>query len=259
MVRANANGFEVDQSAADLLWGPREPPTRGPRPGLTLAGIAGAAVHIADTDGLGALSMQRVAAALRVTKMALYRYVGGKAELTSVMIEAAVGEPPHLAGLSGGWRARLEEFARVLGEAWREHPWLPWVTVGDRVMGPRELGWVESAVSALHGTPLDGTERLDAVFVLFGHIRNTQSLSTAGTQPWTADKRLTPTMRRLLAEHAAGYPALSEAFHIAAADAAGAAEGSSGASADNGRQFGLRRLLDGLELLIDQRGGPRAE
>jgi AcrR family transcriptional regulator len=257
MVRANANGFEADQSAADLLWGLREPPTRGPRPGLTLEGIASTAVHIADSEGLGALSMQRVAAALPVTKMALYRYVSGKAELTSVMIEAAVGEPPQFAGLPGGWRARLEEFARLLGEAWRVHPWLPWATVGDRVMGPRELGWVESAVSALRGTPLDGTERLDAVFVLFGHIRNTQSMSTAGTQPWTADKRLTPTMRRLLGEHAAEYPALSEAFQVSAADSAG--EGFAGGSADNGREFGLRRLLDGLELLIDQRGGPLPE
>jgi hypothetical protein len=81
-------------------------------------------------------------------------------------------------------------------------------------------------------------------------------MSTAGTQPWTADKRLTPTMRRLLGEHAAVYPALSEAFQVSA-DSAG--EGFTGGSADNGREFGLRRLLDGLELLIDKRGGPLPE
>src|SRR5882757_376415 len=257
MVRAGAGERDAEQGTAALLWGLREPPSRGPRPGLTVARIAAAAVEIADADGLDALSMQRVAAALGVTKMALYRYVAGKSDLEAVMIEAAVGDPPDLAGVPGGWRARLEEFVRLLALAWHRHPWLPWVTVGDRVMGPRELGWVESALAALDGTPLDGTERLDAVFVLFGHIRNTQSMSTAGTQPWTADKRLTPTMRWLLGEHAADYPALSEAFHVSTGDSAG--EGFAEGSSDNGREFGLRRLLDGLELLIDQRGGPRAE
>jgi AcrR family transcriptional regulator len=244
MVRAGAGERDAAQGTAALLWGLREPPSRGPRPGLTVAGIAGAAVGIADTDGLEALSMQRVAAALGVTKMALYRYVAGKSDLEAVMIELAVGDPPDLAGVRGGWRARLEEFARLLARAWQEHPWLPGATVGDRVMGPRELGWVESAVAALDGTPLDGTERLDAVFVLFGHIRTTQSMSTAGTQPWTGDKRLTPVMHGLLAANGERYPALHQVF---------AEEGSLAGSADNGREFGLLRLLDGLELLIERR------
>jgi len=245
MVRAHAGELETDQGTVDLLWGLREPSTRGPRPGLTIDGIARAAMAIADADGLDALSMQRVAASLDVTKMALYRYVAGKAELSAVMIELAVGEPPSLVGVPGGWRARLEEFVRRLADVWHEHPWLPWATLGDRVMGPRELGWVESAVRTLAGTPLTGAERLDAVFVVFGHIRNTQSMATAGTQPWTTDKRLNPTMRRLLLQRGSDHPALTNAF--ASLDA--------NVPADNGRSFGLCRLLDGLQLLIDQRGG----
>jgi AcrR family transcriptional regulator len=243
MVQAGAGEIDADQGTVALLWGLREPPRRGPRPGLTVEQIALAATRIADADGLDALSMQRIAAALGVTKMALYRYVAGKSDLAAIMIEAAVGEPPDLSRVPGGWRARLEEFVALLVETWRLHPWLPWATVGDRVMGPRELGWVESAVSALDGTPLDGAERLDAVFVLFGHIRTTQSLSTAGTQPWTDDKRVT---RQLLAAHRERYPALTQVL---------SAEGSLGGSADNGREFGLRRLFDGLQQLVDQRGG----
>jgi hypothetical protein len=54
--------------------------------------VADAAVDIADTDGLSAVSMQRVAAQFAVTKMALYRYVASKAELLAVLIEAAVGD-----------------------------------------------------------------------------------------------------------------------------------------------------------------------
>lgn len=233
-----------DQDAiVALLWGPAREPTRGPKPTLSVERIAGVAVRIADAEGVGAVSMQRVAAELDVTKMALYRYLTGKAELVAVMVEAAVGEPPDLDGIAGGWRPRLREFARCLSESWRGHPWLPWVTTGERIMGPKETGWVECALGALAGTGLRGAEQMNAAFLIFGHIRNTQSLSTAGTQPWTTDGTAAPGMRRLLHEHADSYPALNAAMDSAKASP----------SEDNGREFGLQRILDGLEIIITER------
>ncbi len=62
----------------ELLWGRQHQPSRGPKPAMTLAGIAEAAIRIADAEGLDAVSMQRVADDLPVTKMALYRYVPGQ-------------------------------------------------------------------------------------------------------------------------------------------------------------------------------------
>ena len=59
----------------DFLWGGRAEPTRGPKPALSLARIADAAIAVADADGLAAVSMQRVAADLGFTKMSLYRYL----------------------------------------------------------------------------------------------------------------------------------------------------------------------------------------
>jgi AcrR family transcriptional regulator len=239
---------------AELLWGLRERPSRGPKPTLDIGRIARAAMEIADTDGLAAVSMQRVAEALDVTKMALYRYVTGKAELIAVMIEAAIGEPPDLDGVPGDWRSKIEQFGRDVSASWQRHPWLPWVTIGDRVMGPNEIGWIERAVATLEGTGLDGGERLDAVFILFGHLRNTQSMGTAGTQPWTTGKRVSPAMRELFRKHGDRYPALTAAVGSAV-----------GSSRDNGREFGLQRILDGLQVHIaarssasDQRGLPIA-
>jgi AcrR family transcriptional regulator len=243
------NAYEDQSSVIELLWGLREPPTRGPKPTLSVERIARVAMNIADTDGLAAVSMQRVASELEFTKMALYRYVSGKSELLAVMIELAVADPPDLSGVPGGWRGRIEEFARLLSLVWQRHPWLPWATLGDRVMGPRELGWIEAAVGCLAGTGLTGTEQMDAVFVLFGHIRNTQSMSAAGTQPWDSDKKVTPIMEGLLADYGDRYPALTAATS--------SVNGS--ASHDNGRAFGLERILDGLEMLIARRAGNRPE
>ncbi|WP_158845795.1 TetR/AcrR family transcriptional regulator [Saccharothrix deserti] len=232
-----------EDQRADLLWGSRNKPARPPRLALTVDRIAGAAIEVADAEGMASVSMQQVAARLDVTKMALYRHVASKAELVAVMIESAVGEPPNLRTVPGGWRPRLVTWADLMRETWQRHPWLPAATTGERMTGPREVGWTESAVAALTDTGLDGGERMDAVFLLSGHIRNTQSAETAGTQPWTAEKHL----REILQEHRERFPALHEA-----------AQSTNGAPRDNGWEFGLNRILDGLEVLIKGRRPNRA-
>ena len=45
-------------------WGVRERPHKGPKPALSLPRIVAAAVQVADTEGLDAVSMGRVAAEL---------------------------------------------------------------------------------------------------------------------------------------------------------------------------------------------------
>jgi AcrR family transcriptional regulator len=224
----------------DLLWSLADQPVRGPRPVLSLAAIARSAIEIADSDGIDAVSMQRVAAALGVTKMALYRYVKSKAELVAVMIETAVGDPPDLAPGPDGWRAKLEDWAGRLRANWQRHPWLPGATVGNRFMGPREIGWTESALRPLAGTGLTGAERMDAVFLLSGHVRNVQASS--GTQPWTRERRLSESVTGMLRQHPDRFAEL-----IAATDAAGTD------AHDNGWEFGLTRILDGIEQLIAAR------
>ncbi|MFC0533759.1 TetR/AcrR family transcriptional regulator [Phytohabitans kaempferiae] len=235
---ATPEGDTTAPSAAgvELLWGHQGRRTRGPRPALTLASIADAAIRVADEEGLDAVSMQRVAAALGVTKMALYRYVPSKAELLAVMTEVAVGEPPAIYNVPGGWRRKIEEWAEMLRATWQEHPWLPTATLGERLMGPRETGWAEVAVSALEGTGLSGAERMNAVFLVSGHVRNTQS------QPWIADPRLSPLLTDLVRREKERFSAL-----VAAIDDTGPDAG------DNGWSFGLNRILDGLEQLIESR------
>ncbi|WP_433334433.1 TetR/AcrR family transcriptional regulator [Spirillospora sp. CA-294931] len=233
---------DQDQILALLWGGPRER-ARGPKPTITVPDIARAAVAIADVQGIDAVLMQTVAAELGVTKMALYRYVHDKNGLLAVMIEEAVDDPPDLSGVGGGWRPRVEEFTRLLSVVWTRHPWLPWLTIGDRPMGPREVGWVECAIGALDDTGLRGNERLDAAFMIFGHIRTTMSLTTAGTQPWTSDRNSRPPMQRLLYENSERYPALTAAMD----------EVTPAPAQDQGRAFGLTCILDGLEVLIRSR------
>ena len=221
---------------AELLWGMRPASTRGPKATLRVDQIAVAAVGVADAEGIDNVSMQRVAESLDFTKMSLYRHLNGKADLIAVMIEQAVGEPPDLSRVRGGWRRRLEHWTRLLSATWKEHPWLPWVTVGDRMMGPREMGWVESAVAALRDTPLTPSERMDVVAMLSGQIRNSQAQEVAGTLPWHDRRHI-----ELVRAHPDRFPALLE-FSARPTR-----------TPQQTRDFGLRCVLDGVEKAINSK------
>ncbi|MEP7026735.1 MAG: TetR/AcrR family transcriptional regulator, partial [Actinomycetota bacterium] len=73
----DAGSFRLPHSIG-LAWGTGERPRRGPKPGLTLDRIVAAGIKVALTDGLGSVSMSRVAAELGRSTMSLYRYVPAK-------------------------------------------------------------------------------------------------------------------------------------------------------------------------------------
>lgn len=229
--------------AVRLLWGPRPQPSRGPKPALSLDRIARAGIEVADAEGLAAVSMQRVAGLLDVTKMALYRYMPGKTELVAVMVETAIGEAPPPNALRPGWREQLGDWARHLSTVFHRHPWLLDATVGPRVMGPGELAWMEQALAALDGTGLTGAERMDAIVLLTGHVRGIALQARAAGPAGSPEAQFTGTLGELMRAHGERYPALTAALASAA---------QSGGQ-DQALEFGLHRILDGLGLLIAQR------
>ena len=226
----------------DLLWSPAPTPKRGPRRGLGLTDIAKAGIAIADADGLTAVTMQRVAEALGVTKMALYRYVPGKTELVALMTDLALGEPVTLAPKID-WRTALRTWSHAMIGRFVQHPWTQETTVGARAIGPNEIGWLEQALAALDGVGLTGSEKLDVAATLAGHARALaqQASAASGNSP---EKGLEAIFALVLRDHAAQFPALAAAF---------------GSATDEGRdqafEFGLDRILDGVELLVTQRRG----
>jgi AcrR family transcriptional regulator len=161
-----------EKGAANLAWGKRPPPARGPKPGLTTTQIARAAIAIADAEGLDAITMQRVARKLGVTTMALYRYFPGKAALISVMIDCAGGPAPDCGPPATPWKDRLREWSHRCASIYRNHPWfLEATTVRRSVMGPNELCWMETALATLAEAGLSPRESYYAFLAIIGHIR----------------------------------------------------------------------------------------
>lgn len=230
-----------------LLWGRRYHSSKGPRPALSVDRIARTAVGIADADGLAAVSMQRVAAELNFTKMALYRYLASKDELLAVMIDAAIGPPPVVRRVPDGWRPRVEEWARQMRATWLRHPWLQEATVAPRVMGPNEVGWCESAFEALSASGLASDEQRDAVVTLLGHVRSFHSTMSAGSRLWDADGEVGRQLQQVLEQDERRFPTLLAAVRSTA-----------GPTDDDAWRFGLRCILDGLAMRVAEGASRRA-
>lgn len=234
-----------------LLWDSPATPRRGPKPTLTLAALAHAGIELADEEGLAAVTMQRTAAALGVTKMALYRYLPSKVELVALMTETAMGEAPQLDTVPGGWRPKLHEWARRLFAGFVRHPWLAETTVGARAIGPHELDWTERAVAALTGTGLRGAEILDVAATLAGHAKAIAQHASAAVAAGrdNAEQSLTEAMLALSHGREDRFPALAATLDLAAQEG----------GQDNALDFGLARILDGVELLIARRSEGRPD
>ncbi|UGT63041.1 TetR/AcrR family transcriptional regulator [Nocardia asteroides] len=228
-------------TALELLWGVERRPTRGPKPALTPERIVAEAIALADADGLATLSMQRLAERLGFTKMSLYRYVPGKAELVALMLDAGIGAPPELP--ADDWRAALRRWCETLYERFRAHPWALEVSVGSRPVGPNEMAWMEAALTALPGTGLTTAERLDSIVLLTGHARSLGQ-QTVGVDPERFERDLAEQFTAMLPTVAERYPATVAAF----------AEEGAAAGGDGALAFGIDRILDGLAVLVDQRG-----
>jgi AcrR family transcriptional regulator len=226
----------------ELLWGKEPARTRGPKPAITLTAIAEVAIAIADAEGLDAVSMQRVAGELPVTKMALYRYVPGKTELVAVMSDLAMGSPPDRPDLPPeiSWRDALRTWAIDLYDGFTRHPWLLQSTIGRRLLGPNELAWMERGVAALSGTGLSGGEQFDSILVITSHVRNIAQQSTTfpGHTTGLTEEDMQQSFAEILSTEADRFPHLTAAMRTSAG------------SENQGLEFGLQRILDGLDLLV---------
>jgi AcrR family transcriptional regulator len=140
---------------------------RGQHPPLTVDRIATAAIAVADSEGIDAVSMRRVAAELGCGTMSLYRHVQNKDELLDVMIDAGIGEIAGSRGTpSRDWREDLRRSAHSMRAAILRHPWVVRVIGRRPALGPNTLAATEATLSAVDGLGLSIDEMLWAIGVV---------------------------------------------------------------------------------------------
>jgi AcrR family transcriptional regulator len=253
---AMSESAEDDESglpaSIELAWGLRKDPTRGPKRGLTLERIVAAAIEVALTEGIGALSMSRVAGELGVATMSLYRYVAAKDELLALMVDTALGAPPALDLAEHDWRAGLTRWAIAVRAAYRRHPWSLRVPISGPPLGPNNVAYLEAALRCLADTPLSEQQKLSTVLLLSGFVRN-EAIMTADIAAGAAGEPVMPGYGAIIARltDAADFPALHRAIASGSLD---------DDDLDTEFDFGLERILDGVETLVrrNRPQGPRS-
>ncbi|MCM2391859.1 TetR/AcrR family transcriptional regulator [Streptomyces albipurpureus] len=234
----------------ELLWGTGERPTRGPKPGLSLDRIVMAAVELADTEGLGALSMRRLATELGTGAMSLYRYVPGKAELLDLMLDR-VSDPgpydPPKPGERVDWQIAVETMARGFLTLYQAHPWLLKVNQARSVLGPSTVRSLEAALIGLEGMGLRDPELISVIISTQSFVQGIarmeaeaqEAVEATGTSHVDFWKNQEPFLVRAMAS--GKYPRM-----------ASLAEDTFSEDFDH-FEFGLQRLLDGLKMLVQER------
>jgi AcrR family transcriptional regulator len=234
-------------ASIEAAWGLRERPGKAPRVGLSLKRIVAAAVHIAEDEGLGSVSMSRVAADLGAATMSLYRYVAAKDELLALMVDSIYGPPPpRVPGES--WREGLSRWAWVQHLAFRRHPWVVHVPLKEPPTTPNQIAWLEAGLACLTGTGLAESVKLSVILLVSSFLRSEATLVNeinAGIQ--AAGSTSPQTMAaygRLLAKLTTPeeFPALHAVIKAGVFDRPD--------DQDAEFIFGLDRLMDGISTVV---------
>lgn len=151
------------------LWRVPGDATVGRPAALDVDRVVTTAVKLADSDGLAGATLPKIASALAVTPMSLYRHIGSKEGLLALMADAGLGVPPEFP--SGPWRLALRAWASAQLEVHRAHPWLTQVPISGPPSGPNNVAWMDAGLRALRDTALGWGGKVGAIMVVGGYVR----------------------------------------------------------------------------------------
>nr|BAP34738.1 regulatory protein TetR [Streptomyces sp. ML694-90F3] len=261
---------ESQVKTLEVLWG-SEPgrSARGPKRGLSVEKIAAAAIKIADEKGLDGLSMQHVAGHLGYTAMSLYRYVPGKEQLVDIVYDRALGPPPgredsaetaDAATAPAGegerdWRSGVYRWVRAMLGVYHSHPWLLDITTSAPPLGPNQLAWFDALLQEVSDIGLGDDEMVHLVLFVTGAVRDlartSSEIAQSPDRTGVSVEQMAEGYSHALKDLADGtrFPALSRVV------AAGVFEPTEVPYNDivPSLEFGLRRLLDGVEAHVRTR------
>ncbi|MGY0500816.1 TetR/AcrR family transcriptional regulator [Nocardia sp. FBN12] len=214
--------------------------------------IVATAITLADREGLRAASLTKVAAALDVTPMSLYRHIGSKEGLTDLMADTAFGLPPVI---GPAWRPALRDWATGQRAVFARHPWLTQIPITGPPRGLNALAWMNAGLAALRDTGLDWGAKIGAITVVGGYVR--QSFVTdrhmaeqRGTEQRSEAQSLDAYQRDVSTLDLSPFPEVAALF----VDQVFADVPPDEESSDGDFTFGLDLILDGVAAAIAGRG-----
>ena len=245
--------------AVALSWGVAERPQRGPKRELSIERIVDTAIELADAEGLGAVSMSRIAGELGFTTMSLYRYVTSKDDVLALMQDAvcAVPIPPDdtLVGAGPGehdWRDGLRRWSMATIDVMRAHPWFPDIPISGIPLMPNNLAVLDWGLREMRELPLTDAEKMSTALLLssyaraVGVVERDVGRSRQADAPPAHGEAFTSALAELVTPER--FPDLAPLV------ASGTYADAEGDDLDD-FAFGLDRILDGIERYVAAKGG----
>ena len=206
---------------------------RAKPPGLSRELIARTALELADREGVEGLTMRRVASELGVTAMSLYTYFRDKDELIDAVLDAGASEMT-LPSEKGPWKRQMRALMWEIRRSVERHPIALRLRLARPIMTPGALRGPELGMRILTRAGFSDANAVSAWRALFSYTLGFASFSS---EPGRAEARRHARLA-LAALPEEEFPTLS----AASAEIAAAMGG------DEQFEFGLARLLDGLEM-----------
>jgi AcrR family transcriptional regulator len=201
-------------------------PMRKGRGLLDRQAIVAAALAVARTDGLPAVTMRRIADELGCGPMSLYRHVADHDALVLEMLDVVatgIDVPPP----APGPREELTGLLTAVHTALAVDHWAVLPLVAEGVASPRILPVIDRVLAALARSGLGGRSRVAAHQMLWQFV--------FGELLWTHHDRPDSYAKRMVREAPADvFPAIAESLRVGPAN-----------SADHFTE-NLQRLLDGV-------------
>jgi AcrR family transcriptional regulator len=231
-----------------VIWDRPERAARGPAPSLSREQITTAAVTLADTHGIEAVSMRVLAVELSVGAASLYRYVARKDELIDLMVDAVMGSDQQFK-VSGDWREDLRSYARGQRAMTLRHPWMAGQSIGRSSLGPNTAQRFEQVLSAVDGLGVEIDEMLVMIETLNAFIcgcvlqelSEQEAVRRSGLNQEQWMQAQAPYVENLIAS--GRYPLLTRVVFDARAP-------HDPDSLKHGFDLGLERVLDGLATML---------
>ncbi|MBO0855719.1 MAG: TetR/AcrR family transcriptional regulator [Nocardia sp.] len=234
-----------------LLWrDPSAVPRRGPDRRLSVDAVVQTAIDIADREGLRAVTMRRVATDLGAGAMTLYTYVPSRSELLDLMLDSVYAAIERRPATGTGWRARAEAIAEENRDLYLAHPWVCEVSTQRPPLGPGQLAKYEHELAAFDGIGLTDVEMDDCLTYLLTFVQ-AWAHNTIAARDARNDTGMTDEQWWAIAGPELGRYVDPASFPLASrvGEAAGAAHNSAH-DPDHAFEFGLSRVLAGLEVMI---------
>ena len=210
-----------------------------PRAPLNRRRVLEAAVALADREGVGALSMRKIAQELGVEAMSLYHHVsGGKDAILDGIVDVVFGEI-ELPPAEVGWREAMRRRAVSAREVLRRHPWATGLMESRSTPGSANLKHHDGVLGILRnaGFPLELAAHAYSLLDSYIYGFAVQE----ATLPFDTPEETAEVAKEIMAGYptADAYPYLTEIAveHVL----------QPGYDYGNEFLFGLELILDGLE------------